>query len=1708
MANAKGSTRGGSKKATKSPRTISNAAPADAELENSGVAVQVLPPVVIGIGSSAGGLAALSELIATIPLSSGFAYVVAQHLSPTHASQLSDLLRSKTALAVMEVLDGLVPERGTLYVTPPNKDVVYAEGQLKLLEPSAGVGPKPSVDLLFQSLADAFGDRAIGIVLSGSGFDGAVGVRAIKAVGGLVLAQTPATAGHDSMPHAAISTGGVDFVLPPGQMWASLAALAEAAAQHEDTDPDDEHMRAFQGRIAEQVRRHCRFDLNHYKPTTVWRRIRRRMLVCKVNRIEEYCALLLQDPAEARNLMLEVLISVTSFFRDPAAFEALRNALRKQFANRKSSEVFRIWVAATATGEEAYTIAIILSELKREMPRSPDFLIFATDLDEAAINFARAGIYSEASVLQLPDAIRARYFDREGRNYQVKKFLRQATVFATQNLLEDPPFSRMDLISCRNLLIYFNAETQKRVMGTFHYSLNRDGLLLLGSAESSDLRRSLFTEVDRQARLFLRSEVPNPRRTTSVMVPGVSRAVEEMKATGGRHPADIAAPFAQVSEELMSEYCPPAVVIDAEEQIAHFIGDLNPFLSLPKGRAQLRIYDMVPDAMRPEVRAMVQRCRRDRETATGAVVELKVDGVLRQVRPVVRMSSTPSASYVVLAFETMPEVSGNRGISASDRESVIVAELERELMRTRQHLQTVVEELETANEELGSQAEELQSSNEELLSTNEELQTSNEEMQSTNEELLTVNDELKAKSVELELLSSDLQNIRNSLDFPLIVVDEKLEITQINDSANVLIDGGLPLRGTSLATVEWLIDLVPLLGKVREVMRGRVMATLEVNDRERHYELRCMPYLYPSGAVGGAILAFIDVSLRHEAAKLTREREALYRLTFDSSGAGTAMFDLDQRFMRVSDSLARMVGLGNDELLGKRLADIVDPSGEELLERLMKTLRVSRDASPSFEEQIQLVGQEPQWVEITAALVRDATGQPTHYIAQFHDVTERRLGDREKSEELRRLKLLARISAEIAQSKTADSMMSVAVAGLAEAYPSTTGALFTLDANNRLSCSHVFGDPGDYLPLQPMGADDLAALRVNLADRQPRAYNEGLLKRVQVPVVDAGTLVGALLLQRHKLAWTNADLLSLRAAAELIASGHRDAKLVKVQQEEWQSLLDEKERAEFTLHAIGEGVITTNAAGVVTYINSAAEDLLSVPRQKSLGRHVREIFKPLSASNGNNMVSVVERCLAEQRPVEQSDGDTYLSMADGRRTVIESSAAPLRNRHDNLIGAVLVVRDVTSEHLLTEELSYRAAHDPLTGLSNRSEFERQLKSAYDDAKRQNQTHMLCYLDLDNFKVINDTAGHGAGDELLKQLATALRLKMRKVDTLSRLGGDEFGVIFRGCNTEQGLLLAHSLLEVVRELKFAWKDQVFTVGVSIGAVSIDLSTDSVADLLARVDAACYLVKEHGRNAVYLSQAQDDRVSKRFGEMHVVSQISQAIEADRLRLYAEPVVDTAEGTTVLYSELLVRMLDAKSELQMPVTFIPAAERYYLMGPIDRWVVDRALRGVTEARSRGITQRVGINLSGQTLSDARFADFLESKMDEYAVDPQALCFELTETAAITHLTETAQLMRRLSAKGVSFALDDFGTGMSSFAYLRKLPVHILKIDGVFLRASAPDNIDRPLIEAMARVARELGMKTVAEHVERPMQIAVLRDLGVDFVQGYAVGKAKPWP
>ena len=1266
--------------------------------------------------------------------------------------------------------------------------------------------------------------------------------------------------------------------------------------------------------------------------------------------------------AEEAHRLARDRIPVT-FFRDDAAFDSLRNAVRRRWQDRSPGEAYRVWVPGTASGEEAYSLAILLHELRGETEHPPEVLIFATDIDDGAIQTARAGTYPETALRKLPEHIRHRYFDAVNDRYSVKELLRQCTVFATQNPMGNPPFSRLDLVSCRNLLNDFSAEVQRRVMETFHDAMRAEALLLLGQSDSTEPLRDLFGEVDRAARLFHRLEGPSRPLAARRRSGADAAAAENPKAPSPRDlPAEANAQFGAVYEQLVAAYCPPAVVIDDEDNIVHFIGDLNPFLGLPRGRAQLRIYDMVPEALRIELRALIPRCRRERRVLEGSIAELNHAGQPLRVRPTVRPVTSADGAPVVVSFERITPATGSAGSNhSSERDDDIVAGLQRELTSTRQHLQSLVEDLETANEELRTQAGELHSANAELIA---------------------LNDLVKARSQELTALGADLLNIRNSLDFPLMVINGKLQVTVFNERARSLIEGEAPGDLPPFAGLDWKIDVVQALPSIRDVLRTGRRTSAVVAGNGGEFELRCAPYLSPGGGIGGAVLAFIEVTRGH-----------------------------------------------NDE--------------------------------------------------------------------------------RSREEENRRLRLINAVTTEISSHADPEQVTNVAFDGIRAAYPTARFSLLELDGQGVLHSSDMGpGGTENHQRSAALTQDDLERLRVAIIRQRLSVENDRVSKRILVPVREGRTALGAMVLERNDAPWTATDVEALSALADLLSVAHGNLRALAAERMAFTVLDRERERLLATLQAIGEGVLIVDDAGNVFDLNAEAERLLGVERGKAVACPARNLLEKLSAETARALTESLARALERGGPLRQKlAAETLRRGPEGQRIVAETTIVALRAPDGSAGGAVLVVRDVTGNQLLTEELAFRASHDALTSLYNRDEFERELKNAFQDAKRHNEVHQLCYIDLDHFKVINDTCGHSAGDELLKQIATALRLKIRQADTLARLGGDEFGAILRGCSGERGLAIAQSMLEAIRSLKFNWNQDTYSIGASIGVVAVDITAESVADLLARVDAACYMAKEEGRNNVYLSQGRDDRLRERFGEMHIVNRIREAIESDRLVLYAEPVMQIAEPKAVRYHEALIRMLDSDGKAHLPGAFLPAAERYYLMDQIDRWVVEHALRGLARKISSGQNARIGINLSGQTVSDTRFIDFIERKVADFGLAAENVYFELTETTAITHLSEASELMNRLVSRGFTFVLDDFGTGMSSFAYLRRMPVQILKIDGAFMRTNAHEGVDRPLIEAMTRVARELGILTVAEHVEREAQLHILGELGVDFAQGHFWGRGVPW-
>ena len=556
------------------------------------------------------------------------------------------------------------------------------------------------------------------------------------------------------------------------------------------------------------------------------------------------------------------------------------------------------------------------------------------------------------------------------------------------------------------------------------------------------------------------------------------------------------------------------------------------------------------------------------------------------------------------------------------------------------------------------------------------------------------------------------------------------------------------------------------------------------------------------------------------------------------------------------------------------------------------------------------------------------------------------------------------------------------------------------------------------------------------------------------------------------------------------------------------ALSTEKERLHVTLQSIGDGVITTDTEGRVTYLNPAAKVITGWSDEEARGLLLSQIFRIFNEETREAVSSPVELVLQSGKICGLAN-HTMLIRRDESECAIEDAAAPILDNNNNTIGVVLVFHDVTVTRRMTAEISRQATHDALTNLLNRREFERRLDMALQSGQSESKRHALLYLDLDQFKVVNDTCGHIAGDELLRQLAGVLTQHTRQNDALARLGGDEFGVLLDSCPPEVALDIAESLRRIICDFRFIWQDKSFPIGVSIGLVNFGGNHVSIGDVLSAADAACYIAKDKGRNRIHVYYAEDSELVKRRGEMNWISRIQTALDQKRFMLYTQKTV--ALGTNRQqgeHNEVLIRMRDEQGNVIPPMAFIPAAERYNLMPALDRWVIQTAFTHYAEiaARRPPHPQMHAINLSGASIGDPNLSTFIHEQFQRFQVPPQTICFEVTETSAIANLTQAATLIKELKGLGCRFALDDFGSGMSSFAYLKHLPVDYLKIDGSFVKDMIDDPIDYAMVEAINQIGHVMGIRTIAEFAENEQILKELEKIGVDFAQGFGIEEPIP--
>lgn len=835
-------------------------------------AAQQLPPAfpVIGIGASAGGLEACAQILEPLPADFGAAIIIVQHLAPTHDSALAQLLGVNSRLPVVQVKDGMRIEPNCVYVIPPDKQMGLADGKLELTPRPHDNTRHRAIDFFFRTLAAYAQSKAIGIVVSGTDSDGTIGIREIKGMGGITIAQEPSTARYDGMPRSAIATGTVDLVLSPADIAHELVRLARhpflADLKSAVLDHDHLHADDHLARIFAVLRNSSGVDFTHYKQPTIKRRLQRRMVLHKISSLEQYVRYLQQNPGEARALYQDLLIHVTRFFRNPEAFEALESRVYPKItAGRGHDDPVRVWVPGCSTGEEAYSVAISLLEFLGERTGSLPVQIFATDVSETAIDHARAATYPESISADVSQERLRRFFVHSDGNYRVNKSVRDLCIFARQDLTRDPPFSRLDLIVCRNVLIYLGPLLQRKLMNVFHYALKPDGFLLLGSAETVGGHADLFEVRDKRHRLYSKKEA-----TTGDLRFTPVDYTHERATPARRSGIELRRPNTVQNEAnriLLLRYAPPGVIVDDNLRIVQFRGQTGPFLEPAPGEASLNLLKMTREGLLHGLRTALKEARRTRQSARRTGLKLKYNGNTREVNlEVVPIEGVAEGRHFLVIFENGTEIPTAHAPPSRAKETKALPDdqrltrLQDELASSREFLQSTIQDLEATNEELQSANEEVLSANEELQSTNEELDTAKEELQSTNEELNTVNEELQARNEELGRVNSDLINLLGSVQIAIVMVSGDLRIRRFTPTAEKVLNLIPTDVGRPISDIKPNIDCADLEQLITDTVESVTPRERQVKDRMGHwYSLRIRPYKNVENRIDGAVLALFEM---------------------------------------------------------------------------------------------------------------------------------------------------------------------------------------------------------------------------------------------------------------------------------------------------------------------------------------------------------------------------------------------------------------------------------------------------------------------------------------------------------------------------------------------------------------------------------------------------------------------------------------------------------------------------------------------------------------------------------------------------------------------------------------------------------------------------------------------------------------------------------
>jgi two-component system CheB/CheR fusion protein len=980
--------------------------------------------LIVGIGGSAGAIGAFKEFFRHVPVDSGMAFIVILHLSPDHESKLAEVLQSDAAIPVTQVRSTEVLRPNHVYVIPPNKTLSVKDSTLTLSDVTGFEQRRAPVDILFRTLANAHDSRAVSVIMSGTGADGSMGLRRVKEYNGLVLVQSPAEAQFQEMPRNSIATGLVDFVLPVAEMATRIIAYRDQMRAMDiqldldKSDLDDEEKALLD--VFTQMRLRTGHDFTNYKRGTVLRRIERRLAVREFTTLTQYAAYMREHPEEAHALLKELLISVTNFFRDREAFDALeRTVIPKLFETKGAGDHVRVWVPGCATGEEAYSIAMLLAERAALSGLPPSVQVFASDLDEHAVAHARNAFYSEADVADVsPERLR-RFFVTEQSGFRVRRELRELVLFAHHNLIKDPPFSHLDLVTCRNVLIYLNRTAQQRALETLHFSLEPGGYLFLGSAETTEGNGQLFATVDKEAHIYQSRAVPRVINvvppTTSVLVArtdirGPMSAVVEQRPSLEHRNKERFAPI-DLHQRLLEEYAPPSVIVNEQHDVLHLTERAGRFMQFTGGDASLNLLRVIRPELRIELRTALYQAAQTGSLVRTRSMTVQTSGGAEVVDVIVRPvlhADDPARGFFLVLFERVRDAADVPPPPVSPDDPA-ARQLEEELVRVNAQMRNTIEHYETQAEEFKATNEELQAINEELRSTAEELETSQEELQSVNEELQTVNQELKVKIEEISHANNDMRNLMSSTEIGTIFVDRSLRVKlftqRVRDIFNLIpADVGRPLRdiSNSLIDADVFADVATVLERLLTVER-------EVETRDgRWHVMRLLPYRTSDDHIDGVVMTFFDITERRSAEAAVREHEERYRTLFNSIDEAFALGEMivsadgviDFRYIEVNPAFTVHTAL--TDVVGKTMRETTPAIKEEWLERYAH-VAVNGEAL-RFDTYLPTTG---RWFDLFVSRVGGVDSRRIAIV--FSDITARKNAEEElrASEERQRLAIEA-----------------------------------------------------------------------------------------------------------------------------------------------------------------------------------------------------------------------------------------------------------------------------------------------------------------------------------------------------------------------------------------------------------------------------------------------------------------------------------------------------------------------------------------------------------------------------------------------------------------------------------------------------------------------------------------------------------------------------